>query len=88
MAELVRKYESAFGEPLGNSVEMTVLQNMCPKEVRTHLQLNARRLMCARGAKAEVLAYVNTQQTSVGPAPMGVDGAQGKSVRGARLVRG
>ena len=36
-SEQARKYESASGEPLGDSVKMAVLQNMCPKEVRTHL---------------------------------------------------
>ena len=79
MSEVVRKYESASGEPLGDSVKMAVLQNMCPREVIAHLQLNARRLMSAQDVKAEVLAYVNAQQTSVGPAPMEVDGVQGKS---------
>ena len=78
-SELVRKYETTSGETLGDSVKMTVLQNMCPKEVRTHLQLNARRLLCAQDVREEVLAYVNAQQTSVDPKPMEVDGVHGKS---------
>ena len=78
-SEVVRKYESTSGEPLGGSVKMAVLQNMCPTEVRTYLQLNARRVMCAQDIKAKVLAYVSAQQTSVGPAPMEVEGVQGKS---------
>ena len=42
-SELVRKYKNAAGKTPSDSVKITVLQNMCPKGVETHLQLDARR---------------------------------------------
>ena len=42
-SELVRKYKNAAVKTPSDSVKITVLQNMCPKEVGTHLQLDARR---------------------------------------------
>ena len=65
--EMARKYENASGETLGDSAMMAGLQNMCPNNVRAHLRLNARRLVCTQDVMAEVLGYVNAQQTSVDP---------------------
>ena len=77
-SEMALKHENPPGETLGATVEMTVLQDMCPEEVRSHLPLNARRLMRARDVKAGLLAYSNAQQASVGATPMEVDGVREK----------
>ena len=78
-SELVRKYKNASGKTLSDSVKMTALRNTCPKEVGTHLQLDARRLMCAQHVKEQVLAHVNAQQANENAGElMEGDGAQGK----------
>ena len=81
-SEQVRKYGNTKGKTRGDPVKMTVLQNMRPKEVRTHLQLNDRNVH--RNAKEAVLAYVNVKQaiTEEGE-PMEVDG-QGRVGRRRR----
>ena len=78
-SELMRKYENTSGETPSDSVKMTVLQNVRPKEVRTYLQLCARRLKCAQDVKEEVLAHMSalTASTKAGK-PMNVDSVQGK----------
>ena len=78
-SEMARKYENASGEMPSDPVEMTVLQNMCTKGVRTHLQLHARRLESTQDVKEEVLAHMSalTASTKAGK-PMNVDSVQGK----------
>ena len=74
-------YEDASGGTLSDSVKKTALQYIRPKEVRAHLHLNARRLMCAQPAKEGVLAYVSAQEADVkAEEPTEVDGVQGKHV--------
>ena len=58
---------------------MTVLRNLCPTGVRTHLRLYRRGLKCEQDVKEGVLACVNGHQAMTGPGdPVDVDGVKGK----------
>ena len=64
--ELLNRYEARRGtggqrEPLPDDIKMSILENMCPLEMKRHLQLNRPRLMDFDDVLSELATYLETR---------------------------
>ncbi|CAK0857324.1 unnamed protein product [Prorocentrum cordatum] len=76
----IRDYESKRKKVVNEELKCAVLTEMMPKEVRLHLQLNARTLTDYTTIRQEVLSFLEARKshTSDGSVPMDVDALQRK----------
>ena len=66
---MVKLYEERSTTKLPDDLKITIIQNMCPDNLRMHLELNSARLKNSTQVKTEIRAHLEARQ----PTPMDVD---------------
>ena len=94
LKELITRYENRSGKVLDDDIKFTSLQSMCPKDLRSHIEMNVSRIKTFSELKSEIVAYLEardlvapghgagTQNTGVVPMDVGSLGALGKGSKG------
>ena len=59
---MVKLYEERPNTKLAGDLKMTIIQHMCPDNLRMHLELNSARLKTSTHMKSEIRAHLEARQ--------------------------